>query len=195
MKSLKPVIQLSHCLEIKSCIKKFIITCYDFTSFYSSMFCLNKGSVRGGDGSNVARLNFKTSHVGVYKCFRSLSEIEPKFFVFVRILEKGDIAMRWEETIYSSAISQLTFRISNIYTSPFTIHTIHRRIHWSSTDKRRSLKHKENWRKLPVLLLGIQTGDKLFPNHRSFLLIPGFAVTVAISLRGLSLVTFSFYPL
>ena len=48
-------------------------------------------------------------------------------------------------------ISQLTFRISNTYTSPLTIH---RRVH-----KRCSLKRKGNWRKL--LLLGFQTGDKL----------------------------------
>ena len=40
---------------------------------------------RGGGG-----LNFKTSRVGVYKCFKSLSDIERKFFVFVGILEKGD---------------------------------------------------------------------------------------------------------
>ena len=44
---------------------------------------------RGG-GFHVARMNFKTSLVGVYKCFTSLSEIERKFFVFVGILEKGD---------------------------------------------------------------------------------------------------------
>ena len=42
--------------------------------------------------------NFKTSRVGVYKCFMSLSKIERKFFVFVGILEKG-IEMRCEETI------------------------------------------------------------------------------------------------
>ena len=48
---------------------------------------------RAGGGrvwSHVACLNFKTSRVGVYKCFTSLSEIERKFFVFVRILDKGD---------------------------------------------------------------------------------------------------------
>ena len=40
----------------------------------------------GGEGEfHVARMNFKTSRVGVYKCFMSLSEIERKFFVFVRI--------------------------------------------------------------------------------------------------------------
>ena len=37
-----------------------------------------------------AHLNFKTSHVGVYKCFMLLSEIEQKFFVSVGIVEKGD---------------------------------------------------------------------------------------------------------
>ena len=50
-------------------------------------------------GSHVARLNFKKSCVGVYKCFTSLLEIERKFFVIVRILEKGDKVMRCEETI------------------------------------------------------------------------------------------------
>ena len=87
---------------------------------------------------------------------------------------KRGIVMKWEETIYSSAISQLTFRVSNIYTSPFTVNTIHWRIHWISTDKRLSLKRKENWRKL---LLGSQTGDKLRPNHCSFLFLLGFAIT------------------
>ena len=51
-----------------------------------------------GVGGGVARLNFKTSRVGVYKCFMSLSEIGRKFFVSVRILEKG-IEMRCKETI------------------------------------------------------------------------------------------------
>ena len=41
-------------------------------------------------GAHVARLNFKTSRVGVYKCFMSLSQNERKFFVFVGSLEKGD---------------------------------------------------------------------------------------------------------
>ena len=52
---------------------------------------------RGG-GCHVTHLNFKTSHVGVYKCFMLLSEIEQKFFVFVGIVEKG-IAMHCKETI------------------------------------------------------------------------------------------------
>ena len=43
----------------------------------------------GGGVSHVACLNFKTSCVGVYKCFTPLLEIERKFFVFVRIVEKG----------------------------------------------------------------------------------------------------------
>ena len=42
----------------------------------------------GGEGrSHVARLNFKTSRIGVYKSFMSVSESERKFFVFVRILD------------------------------------------------------------------------------------------------------------
>ena len=44
----------------------------------------------GGGGSHVTRLHFKTSRVGVYKCFTSLSEIERKLFVFVGNLAKGD---------------------------------------------------------------------------------------------------------
>ena len=44
----------------------------------------------GGGGSHIARLNFKTSRVGVYKCFMSLSEIGRKLLAFVGILEKGD---------------------------------------------------------------------------------------------------------
>ena len=39
----------------------------------------------GGGWSHVARLNFKTCRVGVYKCFTSSSEIEGKFFAFVGI--------------------------------------------------------------------------------------------------------------
>ena len=60
---------------------------------------------------------------------------------------------------YSSAISQSTFRVSNTYTSPFTINTIKQKGPLKLTDKTRSLKGNENWRKL--LLLSIQTGDKL----------------------------------
>ena len=53
--------------------------------------CHGGGPARGGGGgSHVTRLNFKTSRVGVYKCLTSLSEIERNFFVFVRIVEKGD---------------------------------------------------------------------------------------------------------
>ena len=44
----------------------------------------------GGGGSHIARLNFKTSRVGVYKCFMPLSEIGRKLLAFVGILEKGD---------------------------------------------------------------------------------------------------------
>ena len=51
---------------------------------------LGREALPGGEGSPVTRLNFKTSRVGVYKCFTSLSEIERKLFVFVGILTKGD---------------------------------------------------------------------------------------------------------
>ena len=44
----------------------------------------------GGEGSHLACLNFKTSRVGVCKCFTSLSKIERKFFVFIGIFENGD---------------------------------------------------------------------------------------------------------
>ena len=44
-----------------------------------------------GGESDVTRLNFKTSRVGVYKCLIvPLSEIERKFVVFVGNLAKGD---------------------------------------------------------------------------------------------------------
>lgn len=45
----------------------------------------------GGWGSHVARLNFTTSRVGVYKCFKSLSEIEQKLFVLKHPV-RGDVA-------------------------------------------------------------------------------------------------------
>ena len=44
----------------------------------------------GHKSTAVVRLNFKTSRVGAYNCFTSLSEIERKFFVFVAMLEKRD---------------------------------------------------------------------------------------------------------
>ena len=53
---------------------------------------------------------------GLYKCFTSLSEIERKFYVFVGILEKGD-SDALQRNHYRSAISQLTFHVSNTYTS------------------------------------------------------------------------------
>ena len=52
---------------------------------------LFRGPAGGGGGeSDIARLNFKTSRVGVYKRFMSLSEIGRKLLAFVGILEKGD---------------------------------------------------------------------------------------------------------
>ena len=62
-----------------------------------SNFLVGGGEGRGGR-SHVARLNFKTSRVGVYKRFMSGSESERNFFVFVGILEKG-IEMCCKETI------------------------------------------------------------------------------------------------
>ena len=46
----------------------------------------------------------------------SLSEIGRKFYVFVGILEKGD-SDALQRNHYRSAISQLTFHVSNNYTS------------------------------------------------------------------------------
>ena len=62
--------------------------CFLSTIIETAIFL--RGPAGGGGGSHVARLNFNTSRVGVYKRFTSLSEIERKFFVFVGILEKGD---------------------------------------------------------------------------------------------------------
>ena len=65
---------------------------------YEALLPGGRGGRRGGGGSHVARLNFKTPRVGVYKCFMSLSEIERNFFVAVGILEK-EIEMTCKETI------------------------------------------------------------------------------------------------
>ena len=51
------------------------------------------GAGEGGGGvpyMHVACLNFKTSRVGVYKCLKSLSEIERKFFVLKHRV-RGDV--------------------------------------------------------------------------------------------------------
>ena len=57
---------------------------------YYHLFCLDfKYEALPGRGSHATCLNFKTSHVSVYKCFTLLSEIKRKFVVFGRILEKG----------------------------------------------------------------------------------------------------------
>ena len=95
-------------------------------------------------------------------------------------LEKGDgdVIALWRN-YYSSAISQLTFCISNTYTSPFTINTIHRRVHWSSLtrdDLWSARKIDENYFLAFRLVLN-------WPNHRYLSLILGFAVTVANLLR------------
>ena len=51
---------------------------------------------------------------------KTMSEIERKIFVFVGILEKEDSDASHKETHYSTAISQLTFRVLNTNTWPFT---------------------------------------------------------------------------
>ena len=64
-----------------------LIYCASFISLLlKERHILHRGPARVG--SHVAGLNFKTSRVGVYKCFTPLSEIEQKFFVFVGIVEK-----------------------------------------------------------------------------------------------------------
>ena len=63
-----------------------------FTILRAQMHELNtlEALPRGWGGGGVRCCFFETSHVGVYKCFTLLLEIEQIFFVFVRILEKGD---------------------------------------------------------------------------------------------------------
>ena len=62
-----------------------------FTTLRAQMHELNTlEALPGGVRCCFLCLNFETSHVGVYKCFTLLLEIEQIFFVFVRILEKGD---------------------------------------------------------------------------------------------------------
>ena len=41
---------------------------HDHTSFLKTLAEALRGGGVGGGGSHVAHLNFKTSHVGVYKC-------------------------------------------------------------------------------------------------------------------------------
>ena len=66
-----------------------LIYCASFISLLlKERHILHRGPARVGE-SHVAGLNFKTSRVGVYKCFTPPSEIELKFFVFVGIVEKG----------------------------------------------------------------------------------------------------------
>ena len=54
-----------------------------------------RGDGGGGGGGvpymHVACLNFETSRVGVYKCLKSLSEIERKLFVLKHPV-RGDVA-------------------------------------------------------------------------------------------------------
>ena len=61
------------------------------------------------------------SLVGILKRLMSVFPGVHQFFVFVGILEKGDSNALYKRNHNSCAISQLTFRVSNTYTSPFTI--------------------------------------------------------------------------
>ena len=77
-----------------SCCNRLLPSAFD-NLFTSGSLGHGGGGVGGGGGelgvSHVARLNFKTSLVGVnIKCFTSILEIEREFFVFVRILQTGD---------------------------------------------------------------------------------------------------------
>ena len=65
--------------------------------------------------SAVARLNFKTSRVGVYKWFTSLSEIERNFFVFVGILEKGMAIRCIRKPLQLCNFSANILRIEHLY--------------------------------------------------------------------------------
>ena len=69
---------------------KVILSPFNSSDCPSQVKYYHTVKTKGGGGSHVARLNFKTSRVGVYKCFLWLSENERKFFVFVGILEKRD---------------------------------------------------------------------------------------------------------
>ena len=86
-------------------------------------------------GSHGTCLNFKKSHVSVYKCFTLLLEIEQKFFVFVSAVKKPLQSFNFSVNI--SHIEHLWIAIHNKHNSqegpPKLI------------DKRRSLKHKENY--------------------------------------------------
>ena len=68
----------------------------------------------GGGGSHVVGLNFKTSRVGVYKCFTSLSKIERNFFVFVGNLEKRDGDALYKETITVVQFLSLYYYMENV---------------------------------------------------------------------------------
>ena len=92
------VIQISETYPTNCCSGAVVACC---------LRCWNIGGIScsGRNGFWI----FKTSGVGVCKCFTSLTEIEWKLFVFVGILEKEDSDAFYKATHYNSAVSQLTY--------------------------------------------------------------------------------------
>ena len=85
-------------------VRTLLILTISFDIYSSgSCFKILNNEVLPGEGSHIALRN----HLGIYKCFTSLSEIERKFLVFVGVLEKGDS----DALYYSSAMS----RIEDLY--------------------------------------------------------------------------------
>ena len=93
---LKSLLHIHHACFVYIKAKRTRYNYYSFIVLLSFHYCLRNEiyyteALPGGGGgvSNVPCVNFKTSRVGVYKCFTPLSEIEQKFFAFVGIVEKG----------------------------------------------------------------------------------------------------------
>ena len=118
----------SSCLTLYSCSSHF--TFILIVSLLYRHRCMNSTSQRpcqGGLGPMffLVCLNFETSHIGVYKCFTLLLEIEQTFFVFVRILEKGDS----QQCLVKKPLQFCSFSVNILHIEQlFTINTIHRRV-------------------------------------------------------------------
>ena len=145
--------------------------------------CQGRGG--GGPMSLVWILkHFMSMFVNASRCCRELNKNSLSLLNF----RKEGIAL--QRNHYSSAISQLTVRIWNTYTLLFTIKTvIHVQHFWRLKYYNWPRKIDENYFFLAFRLV------ENWPNHRSFFLILGFAVTVAIWPREVVLVTISFYAL